>query len=217
MLAPSTTSPIRLALIEDDPRVRELLSSYLCRQPELECVMVAGSVEAALAELPDLVALPQVLLLDIGLPGMSGLDALPIFRARLPDTEILMQTVFEDPDRIYLALCRGAGGYVLKNTPLPEVKAAILEVMRGGAPMSRSVARKVLAHFKPTPSTQGELLSQRERSVLEGLVDGLTEKQVAIRLDLSPQTIHGYVKQVYRKLEINSRGELMKRASRGEL
>ena len=120
--------------------MRELLSGYLCRQPEMKCVMVAGSVEEALAELPDLVALPQVLLLDIGLPGMSGLDALPIFRARLPDTEILMQTVFEDPDRIYLALCRGAGGYVLKNTPLPEVKAAILEVMRGGAPMSRSVA-----------------------------------------------------------------------------
>lgn len=217
MLAPSPTAPIRLALIEDDPRVRELLRSYLCRQPELDCVLVAGSVEAALAELPDLVALPQVLLLDIGLPGMSGLDALPIFRARLPDTEILMQTVFEDPDRIYLALCRGAGGYVLKNTPLPEVKAAILEVMNGGAPMSRSVARKVLAHFKPTPSTQADLLSERERSVLEGLVDGLTEKQVAARLVLSPQTIHGYVKQVYRKLEINSRAELMKRASRGEL
>lgn len=217
MAASSLPNRIRLALIEDDPRVRELLSSYLRAQPELELVLITDSIEAALAELPDLAAAPQVLLCDIGLPGMSGLDAIPHFRERLPQLEILMQTVFEDTDRIYQALCRGASGYILKNTPLPEYKAAVLEVMRGGAPMSRAVARKVLAHFKPTPTVQPELLTPREREVVQGLVDGLSQKQVAHRLGLSVQTVNSYVKQIYKKLEINSRGELMTRAARREL
>lgn len=208
---------IRLALVEDDPEVRELLHGYLCQQPELDCVLVAESAEDFLDQLTDVRQPPQVVLLDIHLPGMSGLDALPHIRQRLPETDVLMQTVFDDADRIYRALCAGASGYVLKNTPLPEIKAAVLEVTRGGAPMSRAVARKVLAHFKPTPTVRPDLLTARERDVVQGLVDGLGDKQVAARLGLSAETVRSYVKRIYKKLHVGSRTELVSRAARGEL
>jgi DNA-binding NarL/FixJ family response regulator len=210
-------SRIRLALVEDDPEVRELLHGYLSHQPEFDCVLTASSAEAFLRELPDLLHPPQVVLLDIQLPGMSGIELLPLLRQRLPEADVLMQTVFDDADRIYQALCAGASGYVLKNTPLADLKAAVLEVHRGGAPMSRAVARKVLAHFKPTPSVQPDLLSAREREVVQAIVDGLGDKQVAARLGLSPETVRTYVKRVYKKLQVGSRTELMSRAARGEL
>ncbi len=210
-------SPIRLALIEDDPEVRALLHGYLCRQPEFECVLLAGSVEEFLAELPDLRQPPEVVLLDVHLPGLSGIEALPLLRQRLPTTDFVMQTVFDDADRIYQALCAGASGYVLKSMPLPELKNAVLEVHRGGAPMSRAVARKVLAHFKPTPSAQPDLLSAREREVVQAVVDGLSDKQIATRLDLSPETVRTYVKRIYKKLRVTGRSELMSRAAKGQL
>jgi DNA-binding NarL/FixJ family response regulator len=210
-------APLRLALVEDDAELRQLYSSYLCAQPELQCVLVAASAEAFFQELPDLLRPPQVVLLDIGLPGRSGLDALPLLRQRLPQAEVVMHTVFDDPDRIYQALCRGASGYVLKSQPLTELKAAVLEVARGGAPMSRAVARQVLAHFKPQPTTQAGLLSEREQQVLEGMVDGLGDKQVAARLGLSPDTVRTHVKNIYRKLQVSSRAELLSRHAKGHL
>lgn len=202
---------LRLALVEDDPTVRELLSGYLCRQPEFDCVLVAGSAEELLAWLPDTATPPQLVLLDIHLPGLSGLETLPHLQRLIPEAEVVMQTVFEDTDNIYEALRRGASGYLLKSTPLPAIKAALLDVAQGGAPMSRAVARKVLGHFKPSPVSAPETLTEREREVLQGLVDGLSEKLVAARLDLSIQTIHSHVKRIYRKLQVNSRGELMNR------
>ncbi|OUJ76289.1 response regulator transcription factor [Hymenobacter crusticola] len=208
--------PLRLAIIEDDPTVRQLLQGYLCRQPEFDCVLVAGSVEAFLEQLPDLAAKPQLVLLDIGLPGLSGIEALPLLRRQLPDTDFVMQTVFEDTDRIYRALCAGATGYLLKSTPPAEIKAALLDVAHGGAPMSRAVARKVLGYFKPSPTAPTTDLTPRERQVLEGLVDGLSEKQVAARLDLAPQTVHSYIKQLYRKLHVRSRAELVRHTLRDD-
>ena len=153
-------SSIRLAIVEDDPDIRALTHHYLRQQPGISCVIVADSIEDFLGQLPDALP-PQVILLDIGLPGMNGVEALPAIIARLPGVEILMHTVFEDSDHIYNALCRGASGYVLKTTPLPQLKEAIVDVMQGGAPMSRAVARKVLAHFKPTPSSQQPAASPR--------------------------------------------------------
>ncbi len=209
--------PLRLALVEDDAELRQLYSSYLCAQPELRCVLLAASAEDFFTQLADVLLPPQVVLLDIGLPGRSGLDALPLLRQRLPQAEVVMHTVFDDSDRIYQALCRGASGYVLKNQPLAELKAAVLEVARGGAPMSRVVARQVLAHFKPTPTAQAGLLSEREQQVLEGMVDGLGDKQVAARLGLSPETVRTHVKNIYRKLHVSSRAELLSRHAKGQL
>jgi len=209
-------NPIRLAIVEDDPEVRQLLQQYLCRQAEFECVLVADSAEAFLRELPDALP-PQAVLLDLGLPGLSGLELLPLLRARLPEAEIVIQTAFDDADRIYQALCGGASGYVLKNTALDQIKAALLEVMRGGAFFSRSVARRVLHHFKPTPTAQPKLLSEREHQVLQGIVDGLGDKQIAARLEVAVVTVRTHVRNIYRKLQVNSRGELLSRAAKGEL
>ena len=208
---------IRLAIVEDDPDIRSLTHHYLRQQSDIACVIVADSIEDFLAQLPDALP-PQVILLDIGLPGLNGVEALPLITARLPGVEILMHTVFEDPDHIYNALCRGASGYVLKTTPLPQLKEAIVDVMQGGAPMSRAVARKVLAHFKPTPSSQPTLLTEREKTVLEALVTGRSDKQIAALYDLSPTSVRTYVKRIYKKLQVTQgRSELLRRAGRGEL
>ncbi len=209
-------TPIRLAIIEDDPEVRQMLHQYFGRQPEFACVIIADSAEAFLAELTDAIA-PQVLLLDLGLPGMSGLEMLPFVRRRLPDAEIVIQTAFDDADRIYQALCGGASGYVLKNTALDQIKTALLEVMNGGAFFSRSVARRVLHHFKPTPTAQPTLLSEREHQVLLGIVDGLSDKQISTRLDVANATVRTHVRNIYRKLQVSSRNELISRAARGQL
>ncbi|WP_400192156.1 LuxR C-terminal-related transcriptional regulator [Hymenobacter sp. B81] len=215
MTAP--TFPIALALVEDDARVRELLREYLGRQPEFTCPIVVGSMEEFWAEL-ELSLPPRVILLDVSLPGQTGLQALPQLRKRLPNCDVILQTMHDDPDRIYQALRAGATGYVIKNaTSLPQYRQAILDVLQGGAALSPSVARKALQHFQPAPSQQPDLLSAREQEVLQGLVEGLTEKQVAARLTLSPDTVHTYVKRLYDKLKVNSRAELLSRAVKGDL
>ena len=205
------TSPYRLAIVEDDPTVRALLHEYLGAQPEFDCVLVADSAEALLAWLPDAVQPPQLILLDIHLPGLSGLDALPQLRRLAPQAEVVMQTVYEDPANIFEALRRGASGYLLKSTPLAALKAGLLDVAQGGAPMSRAVARQVLAYFKPSTLTLPTVLTSREREVVERLVEGQGEKQVAQRLGLSLQTVHAHVKNIYRKLQVGSRSELLSR------
>ncbi|MBD2721116.1 response regulator transcription factor [Hymenobacter armeniacus] len=209
--------PISLAIVEDDARVRELLREYLCYQPEFTCPIVVDSMEALWAEL-DVSLPPRVILLDVSLPGQSGLQALPALKKRLPATDIVLQTMHDDPARIFQALRAGATGYVIKNaTSLPQYKQSILDVLNGGAALSPSVARKALQHFQPAPSQQPGLLSGREQQVLQGLVEGLSEKQVAARLSLSPDTVHTYVKRLYEKLRVNSRGELLSRAAKGDL
>ena len=162
-----------LALVEDDPEVRALLSGYLGRQPELNMVLVRESAEQFLAGLPNALPPPAVVLLDLGLPGLSGLEALPLIKQRLPHADVIVQTVFEGPDRIFLALSRGASGYLLRNTPLAQLPQAIREVASGGSSLSPLVARRVLAHFKPGSAQHPAGLSAREQQVLEALMDGL--------------------------------------------
>lgn len=212
-----TAFPIILAIVEDDARVRELLHDYLSYQPEFSCAIVVDSIEALWQEL-EVSLPPRVLLLDVSLPGQSGIAALPALRKRLPHTDIILQTMHDDPERIYQALRAGATGYVIKNaTSLPQYKQAILDVLGGGAALSPSVARKALQHFQPAPSQQPGLLSAREQEVLQALLEGLSEKQVAARLTLSPDTVHTYVKRLYEKLRVNSRAELLSRAAKGDL
>ncbi|MDQ2769448.1 MAG: response regulator transcription factor [Bacteroidota bacterium] len=214
---PTTAFPISLAIVEDDARVRSLLHEYLSYQPEFTCPIVVDSVEALWHEL-DLSLPPRVILLDVSLPGQSGIAALPSLKKRLPDTDIILQTMHDDPERIYQALRAGATGYVIKNaTSLSQYKQAILDVLAGGAVLSPAVARKALQHFRPAPSQQPELLSAREQEVMQVLLEGLGEKQVAARLSLSPGTVHTYVKRLYEKLGVGSRGELLSRAARGDL
>lgn len=184
---------IRLALLEGDPEVRELLHGYLCRQPELTCEVVAASVEHLLAALPALPQPPQVLLLDANLLGDSGL---PQLKQLLPHTAMVLQTVFDDADRIFQALCQGASGYVLKNTSLAEIKATVHVVARGGALMNRAVARKALAHLRAS-STK---LAPFEQAVVQAIVEGLPAGQVAARLGSSPEAVQASNRRVYEKL-----------------
>jgi DNA-binding NarL/FixJ family response regulator len=188
--------PTRLALIEDDPEMRELLHGYLCQQPEFDCVAVAPSVERFLADLPRLALPPQQLLLTMQRLAPNSLDVLPMLRQRLPQAEIVLQTVFDDADFSYQALCRGASASLLKNTPLADLKATLLDVAQGGAPMSRALARKVWGHFAPQPDG----LAPHERAVVQGMVEGLGDEQVAARLGLAPATVRGYIKGIYQKL-----------------
>jgi DNA-binding NarL/FixJ family response regulator len=205
---------LSLAIVEDDTVVSKLLETYFMQQPEIREVLVADSIEDALEQLDDAMP-PQVMLLDIGLPGISGTEALPLLKEKYPAMEIIMLTAYEDVEHIYQALCCGATGYMAKLTPLAQLKEAVLEVARGGAPMSRAVGRKVLSHFRPTPTTHSDLLTPRERQVLQGIVDGLSDKEISIRLDLSTFTIRTHVKHVYRKMQVNSRTQLLSQHLRG--
>lgn len=201
--------------MENDARVRELLREYPGHQPEFACSIAVGSAEALWAEL-DLSLVPRVIRLEVSLPGQSGRAALPERRRRLPGTNIIPQTMHDDSERIFQALRAGATSYVIKNaTSLPQYKQAILDVLAGGAALSPSVARKALQHFQPASSQQPALLSAREQQVLQGLVEGLSEKQVAARLTLSPDTVHTYVKRLYDKLHVSSHHELLSRTMRG--
>ena len=205
---------LSLAIVEDDTAVLESLRSYFAQQPEIHDVLTADCIEDFLEQLPDALV-PQVLLLDIGLPGISGTEALPLLKEKYPTMEIIMLTAYEDVEHIYQALCCGATGYMAKFTPLAQLKEAVLEVARGGAPMSRAVGRKVLSHFRPTPTTHSDLLTPRERQVLQGIVDGLSDKEISLRLDLSTLTIRTHVKHVYRKMQVNSRTQLLSQHLRG--
>lgn len=209
--------PIRLAIVEDDPRLRDLLHEYLNHQPEFDCVIVAGSAEAFVQELA-LSLPPRVILLDLSLPGQSGLDLLPVLQRQLPGVDVVVQTMHDDAQRIGQALRSGATGYLIKSaTSLQQYKQALLDVVAGGAALTPLAARRLLAQLKPKPSQQPAILSARETEVLAALLDGLTEKQVAARMELSPYTVQTYVRRLYEKLKVNSRAELMSRAARGEL
>ncbi|GAA4003897.1 response regulator transcription factor [Hymenobacter fastidiosus] len=205
---------LSLAIVEDDVSVRELLKKYFSHQPEIRDLLVADSIEDLLEQLTDALV-PEVMLLDIGLPGISGTEALPLLKERYPTMEVIMLTSYEDIEHIYQALCCGATGYMAKCTPLTQLKDAVLEVARGGAPMSRTVSRKVLSHFRPTPTTHSNLLTPRERQVLQGITDGLSDKEISLRLDLSTLTVRTHVKHIYRKMQVNSRTQLLSQHLRG--
>ncbi len=208
--------PLALALIEDEAPIREGLSEYFGGQPEFACVLTAASIEEFLARLPTVAVPPELILCDIGLPGLSGIEGLPLIKARLPAAEVLMLSVYADAKRVFDALCAGAVGYLLKNTPLGQLKEHLLQVAAGGSPMSPAVARHVIASFRavqtpaPAPATaSGEKLTPRELEIVRGIEDGLNYKLIAERLFISPETVRNHIRHVYRKLEVNSKGELL--------
>ncbi|GAB3852066.1 response regulator transcription factor [Hymenobacter terrigena] len=205
---------ITLGVVEDDGVLVKVLRAYFAQQPDIRLVLVAAGVEELLAEL-ELGLLPRVLLLDIGLPGLSGTQALPLLKDKYPALEVIMFTAHDQVEHIYQALCCGATGYLTKGTPLDQLAPAVREVARGGAPLSREVSRKVLGHFRPTPATHTALLTPREQQVLQGIVDGLSDKEISTRLDLSTLTVRTHVKHVYRKMHVNSRTQLLAQHLRG--
>ncbi|AYA38341.1 DNA-binding response regulator [Hymenobacter oligotrophus] len=206
---------IRLAIVEDQPAIRQALSVYLCAQPEFECTLVVGSVEELLEALADGVPAPRLVLSDIGLPGMSGIEGIGVLREVAPGAEVVLITVYQDADRTFKALCAGAVGYLVKSTPLPEIKQGLLDVLAGGSPMSPAIARHVMRYFRPAPVAAENSLTPREQQIVEALEQGLSYKLVADRLGISINTVRAYIRTVYDKLQINSKAELLNRKRHG--
>ncbi len=204
---------IPLAIIEDQPTIRQAYQTYLCAQPEFDCVLVAGSVEEFLDGVPELAVPPRLILSDIGLPGMTGIEGVSRIRHLLPKAEVVLITVYSDAERVFQALCAGAVGYLLKSTPLREVKAGLLEVLEGGSPMSPAIARHVVQHFRPRPAAS-EVLTARELQLVQAIEEGLSYQQVAERLSITINTVRSFIRKVYDKLEISSKTELSARMRR---
>ncbi|WP_201979077.1 LuxR C-terminal-related transcriptional regulator [Hymenobacter rubidus] len=206
--------PISLAIIEDVPAVRQALDTYLCAQPEFECALAVGSVEAFLEQAPGLAAPPRLVLSDIGLPGKSGIEGVGLIRAQLPGTDVvLLTTPPGNPEWIFQGLCAGAVGYFLKNTPLTDLKAGLLAVAEGGSSMSPAVARQIVRFFQPV-AAPNQPLSPREQQVVQAIEEGLSYKLIAVRLGISIDTVRGHIKNIYSKLHINSKSELLARGRR---
>jgi DNA-binding NarL/FixJ family response regulator len=206
---------IQLAIIEDDAVIRESLESYLGAHPAIQISLAAGSVEDFLEMAAQPAVRPpqaDVLLLDIGLPGMSGIEGIRHIRQRFPDADIVMLTTYEEDDKIFKSLCSGACSYISKRTPLPTIQEAVFTVHRGGSFMSPSIARKVAQHFMPKQRKETDILSPRQQQIVEGLVDGLSYKLIADKLSISIDTVRDHIKHIYKTLEVNSKAEVIRRA-----
>jgi len=208
---------LRLWLIEDNPMFRRTVEQVVRVLPSVTTVETFGSCEEALRRLVAGAA-PDTILIDLGLPGMSGIEGIPHFKLQVPAAQILVLTVFEEDEKIFRAICAGASGYLLKSASLQEIAAAVDELRRGGSPMTPRVARRVLEMFtKLAPTQQGYELAPRERNVLELLVQGLTNKEIAERLALSIHTVDTYIRKVYEKLHVNTRSGAVAKAFRERL
>ena len=208
---------IYLGIIEDEPMVRENLEIYFGAQPEIEPILSKDSVEAFMEALQPNIPL-NTILLDIGLPGMSGLEGIRLLNGLRPEIDIIMLTAYDDSDRIFKALCAGADSYLIKRTGLPVIKDAILTVHRGGSYMSPSIARKVINHFSPKQEkTEGLLLTGRQQQIVNGLVDGLSYKMIADQYMISVETVRDHIKKIYRKLQVNSKAEVIRKKLDGEI
>ncbi|MGZ4963903.1 MAG: response regulator transcription factor [Limisphaerales bacterium] len=204
---------LKVAIVEDDLRWRTNVEQLLRETEGLEFVGSFSNGEDAIRDLP--ARRPQIVLMDINLPKMSGVECTRQIRELLPSTQIVMLTVYDDSDRIFQALQMGAGGYLLKRASADEILQAIQDVHRGGAPMSAYIARKVVQSFqRQMPAGKpDEALSKRESEVLGYVARGYSDKEVAEALGLTPSTVRSYLKNIYAKLHVHSRTQAILKAS----
>ncbi|MEM6724018.1 MAG: response regulator transcription factor [Bacteroidota bacterium] len=203
MTSPSTI--IQVGIVEDDRLILQTLKQLLNLQPDLHVVQTHDSVEGLLEQDFNL----DVLLLDIDLPGMSGIEAIPHFLEKQPKLNILMLTVHEETQLVFEALKTGAVGYLLKSSKSERIAQNVREVFEGGAPMSPTIARKVIGSFRPVQET---ILTERETEVLQRLAKGANNKQIAEDLFVSRNTVKAHVKNIYHKLQVHSRAEAVSKA-----
>ena len=209
---------IRVVLFEDNKSFRQSLALYLAGSDEIFMCASFGDANGCVGKIKRYQ--PDVVLMDIQMPGISGIEALQEIKATLPDTKVLMQTIFDDDHRVFAAICAGANGYVLKN-PDPEIMLqAIIDVHNGGAWMTPSIAAKVLRMFqnqfvKTQPTYVA--LTEREREILSCMVKGMSYKMIADACSLSFHTVHWHVKHIYEKLHVNSAPEAVAKAIEGRL
>jgi len=205
---------IAVAVVEDNAALRDSLAQLVDGSGDMRCVGAFSDAEEFLRQAR--LCGPQVVLMDIGLPGMSGVEALHRLRQILPETDVLMLTVYDDDKRVFEAVCAGASGYMLKKTEPAQILQAIRDIRHGGAPMTPKIARRVLEMFRDTPPAAdvSSQLSPREEDVLNALVEGLSYKMIADRLYISIDTVRSHIKHIYEKLHVNSKAQAIALALR---
>lgn len=212
MSGPSDT--VNVWIVEDNAFLRDTVSELIDQAPGMRCTVRAGSCEEALAAL-DVGEVPQVVLMDLGLPGMSGVDGIREIKSRSPASDVIVLTVHEANERVFEALCAGASGYLLKPASGRRIVRAVRTAVNGGAPMNAFVARKVLDTFSRMPIPRTEYgLTDRERQILELLGDDTTQKDMAEALFLSPHTVDTHLRNIYAKLQVHSRTGAVAKAFR---
>jgi len=207
-----------VGIVEDNKKIRDLIQRYLDMQDELSCPVAVDSVEEMLEHLAEHEQ-PRVILMDIQLPGMSGIKGIGLIKEKYPDIDIIMLTIYHDSHKIFNALRAGASGYLLKHTSLPEIKESIVKLIDGGAPMSPQIARKVINHFQenaPKKNPESDL-TPREHDIVNGLTDGLSYKMIADRFDISIDTVRAHIRNIYKKLHVNSKAEVIAKSLKGEI
>lgn len=210
-----STKPIRIAVVEDDSEIRQLLRNMLMRADPLQVVGTYPDADTYLADLERI--RPDVVLMDIGLPGMNGIECVRQAKPLLPTVQYLMSTVFESPAYIHQALCAGATGYLIKNAEPEDIIAAIHDIHAGGSPMSPPIARLVVASFQQQAQReiQDHLLTEREKNILDQLANGLMYKEIAAKAGISTETVRKHVRNIYEKLQVSSRMEAVRKVYPG--
>ena len=211
-----TRENIRVAVVEDDERIRRVVADVFAHADDCRCVGLFANGRTAIANLPALC--PDVLIMDINLPDVSGVECVAQLAPLLPATQILMLTVYQDTDTIFRALAAGAHGYLVKPVMPQSLLAAVREILSGGAPMSPSIARKIIEAFRTPAPASVQLpavadagLGPREQQVLEMVVNGLSQKEIASELAIAVPTVNTYIQRIYEKLHVRSRRGLIAR------
>ena len=204
---------IKVAIFDDNKILLDSLFQLINGSPGFECVGAFPNCNELISDIKK--SKPDVVLMDIEMPGMSGIDAVLVIKRNFPEIKILMETVFEEDEKVFATICNGAEGYILKNTPPVEILEAIKEIYEGGAPMTPSIAFKVLKMFRnKTSSTNIEnfSLTDREKEVLNLLIKGMSYKLIAENCFISVETVNGHIRNIYKKLQVHSKGEAVAKA-----
>lgn len=209
---------IKVIIFEDNRNLREGLfqlingnEGFTCSGAFANCLNIVKNIEETS---------PDVILMDIEMPGISGIEAVKLAKEKFPEVKILMETIFEDNDKIFNSICNGAEGYILKNTPPVQILSAIKEIYEGGAPMTPSIASKVLKMFKNKPAEkplEEFNLTEREKEILKCLVEGMSYKLIADTCFISIDTVSGHIKNIYKKLQVHSKSEAVAKAIKGKI
>jgi DNA-binding NarL/FixJ family response regulator len=209
---------IDVIVIEDNELFRDSLKEAINKSSDINCNYTFSSGEAALDFIAKEELVPDIILLDIGLPGMNGIELIPELRRLSPTSKIIIITVHDDDENVFNAICAGASGYLLKDLSSEKILASIIEVMNGGAPMNSHIAKKVLNMFRDqNVKSNGYSLSEREKEILSLLVEGLSKKQIAEKIFLSHHTVDSHLRNIYAKLEVHSRSSAISKAIREKL
>ena len=209
---------IRVAIFEDNTQLRESLYNLVDASDGFVCVGAFANCEDVISKVSSIK--PDVILMDIEMPVVSGIDAVRMVKNVFPEIKILMQTIFEENEKIFQSICNGAEGYILKNTPPKEILEAVKEIYEGGAPMTPAIAVKVLRMFKhnlDSATDESFQLTTREKEILKYLVEGMSYKMIADTCFISSATVHGHIKSIYEKLHVHSKSEAVVKAIKGKI